>query len=104
MKRWLIHLIVYLLILGFTFLPVFGLMTMTILADAFGCRVDEGSIHPCPAFGTDIGGTLYTLGMSGWLMLFTFPVGAIILAVYTLLAVGEWLYSRYRKKKLTAVS
>src|SRR5690242_21706197 len=54
--------------------PVISVVVAGLLADHFGCHVDEGSVHPCPAFGTDIGDMLYFLGVMGWLMLLTIPV------------------------------
>jgi hypothetical protein len=54
------------------------------IAAAHGCAVDEGSVHPCLIGGTDYGELFYTLGVSGWLMLATIPLGfgaAVILLV-----------------------
>jgi hypothetical protein len=58
------------------------------IAGAYGCRVDEGSVHPCLIGGTDYGDLFYTLGVSGWLMLATIPLGflaALILGVVLLI-------------------
>jgi hypothetical protein len=41
------------------------------IAVSLGCRLDEGSVHPCLFMGQDIGGLLYAMGMMGWLMLAT---------------------------------
>ncbi|HEV3410649.1 MAG TPA: hypothetical protein VG095_10160, partial [Chthoniobacterales bacterium] len=48
-----------------------------IVANAHGCRLDEGSPHPCVIGGKDYGETLYALGVLGWLMLITLPIGAV---------------------------
>lgn len=45
----------------------FGLSHLT------GCRVDEGSAHPCLVAGIDIGGLLYALLMMGWLVILALP-------------------------------
>jgi hypothetical protein len=45
------------------------------IANAYGCRVDEGSAHPCIIAGHDYGGLLYSLGVMGWLMLVSLPAG-----------------------------
>jgi hypothetical protein len=39
--------------------------------------VDEGSVHPCVIGGKDYGQLLYTLGVMGWLMLITLPLGTL---------------------------
>ena len=45
------------------------------IANAHGCKVDEGSVHPCIINGKDYGQLLYTLGVLGWLMLALSPLG-----------------------------
>jgi hypothetical protein len=55
--------------------PVIVAVVSGNIAGAYGCRVDEGSVHPCLIGGTDYGELFYTLGVSGWLMLATIPLG-----------------------------
>ena len=50
-------------------------MTCAWIANSHGCKVDEGSVHPCIINGKDYGQLLYTLGVLGWLMLVTIPGG-----------------------------
>ena len=45
--------------------------------NAYGCKVDEGSAHPCIINGHDYGELLYSLGVMGWFMLVTIP-GALV--------------------------
>jgi len=52
------------------------------LANVLGCKVDEGSIHPCHLFGISIGPLLYELGVLGWLMLASLPLGAFALVIW----------------------
>ena len=59
-------------------------MTCSIIANAAGCRVDEGSVHPCVISGHDYGELLYTLGVMGWFMLITLPAGALAFAAWLL--------------------
>jgi hypothetical protein len=55
--------------------PFLSVLFTSAMASAFGCRVDEGSVHPCPGpFGLDLGELLYATGVMGWLMLVTWPV------------------------------
>lgn len=51
------------------------------LAFLTGCRVDEGSRHPCLVCGLDIGGLLYTLTTMGWLTIPMLPFMAITILV-----------------------
>ena len=46
-----------------------------------GCRLDEGSPHPCIVHGRDIGDTLYSMRLMFWFGMLTVPVGAIGLLI-----------------------
>jgi hypothetical protein len=68
--------------------PLLSVLFTAEVADALSCRVDEGSVHPCPGpFGTDLGELLYTTGMMGWFLLITGPfmLGTAILWIVILL-------------------
>ena len=60
---------VLVVISGFAFAPIGSVMLCGAIANAYGCKVDEGSVHPCIINGQDYGHLLYTLGVLGWLML-----------------------------------
>ena len=57
------------------------------LASVLGCELDEGSVHPCILFGSDIGATLYTFGVLGWLTLIGIPFAIGALVVWAIVAV-----------------
>jgi hypothetical protein len=50
------------------------------IANAYGCKVDEGSVPPCIINGHDYGELLYSLGVMGWFMLVTIPGGLVAFA------------------------
>ena len=90
---WLIYWIVLVLIGLVTLAPVASVVACSMIANAAGCHVDEGSVHPCVINGHDYGETLYTLGMMGWFMLITLPAGALAFVVWLialLLHRGAW--------------
>src|SRR5512133_3297011 len=66
---WILYWIVLFLIVLVAFAPVGSVVACGLIANAHGCRVDEGSVHPCLINGKDYGQLLYTLGVMGWLML-----------------------------------
>ena len=79
--------------------PFAAVLVAGAAATAFDCRVDEGSAHPCVVGAVDIGPALYVLGVSGWLMLATFPL--MLLTLVGWLAFGLWVaVRRYHGKKL----
>ena len=73
---WILYWLVLVLIFVVAFAPVGSVVACGLIANAHGCRVDEGSVHPCVINGKDYGQLLYTLGVMGWLMLVTLPAGA----------------------------
>lgn len=72
---WWIYWIALILILIFALWPAASVYFTYLIADANDCRVDEGSVHPCLINGQDWGGTLYAMGVMGWFMLGTIPLG-----------------------------
>ena len=77
---WIIYLLALVLILAFMFAPIGSVVACGWIANAHGCKVDEGSVHPCIINGVDRGEFLYQLGVLGWLMLVTLPAGAFAIA------------------------
>ena len=83
---WILYGIALVLIAAFAFAPVGSVMLCAWIANAYGCKVDEGSVHPCIIInGHDYGALLYDLGVMGWLMLVTLP-GGLLAFVFWLIA------------------
>jgi hypothetical protein len=90
---WILYWIVLILIAGLAFAPIGSVTLCAAIANAHGCKVDEGSVHPCIVNGHDYGQLLYTLGVLGWLMLVTIPAGLfafIIWLIILLLHRSSW--------------
>jgi hypothetical protein len=68
-------------------LPLIVALAAGGLAQALGCALDEGSIHPCPFLGMDLGELLYSLGVLGWLSLLTVPTGVGLLLIWLIAAI-----------------
>lgn len=76
--------------------PVGAAFVADLLANAHGCALEDGQIHPCVIGGIDWGWMLYGLFMTRWLMLFTLPMG--LLAFLTWLgALVFQLFAYWRK-------
>jgi hypothetical protein len=82
---WILYGVVLVLIGLFAFAPIGSVMLCSAIANAGGCKVDEGSVHPCIINGHDYGQLLYSLGVLGWLMLVTIPGGLFAFAVWFIL-------------------
>jgi hypothetical protein len=74
---WFWYLLALFVIVAFAFAPIGSVMVCAAIANAYGCKVDEGSVHPCVINGHDYGELLYSLGVMGWFMLVTIPGGLI---------------------------
>ena len=74
---WVLYLLALFAILAVAFAPIGSVMLCAGIANTYGCKVDEGSVHPCIINGHDYGELLYDLGVLGWLMLVTLPAGAL---------------------------
>lgn len=56
-------------------LPIVAFVAGAWIASSLGCRIDEGSVHPCVLHGHDVGGTLLAMTLIGGLAsFFTAPV------------------------------
>lgn len=100
----LLHGLVILAILILAFSPLISAMIAGAIANQYGCDLDEGSIHPCVVNGQDIGDTLYTLGVLGWLALGTIPLGLLVIAAYlvavAIFYLARWLLRRRRSASI----
>jgi hypothetical protein len=94
---WILYWIALALIILIALAPVFAVVLCSVIANAYGCKVDEGSVHPCVINGKDYGEMLYVLGVSGWVMLATLPAGAIAGATWLVALVLH--RSKWRKRQ-----
>jgi hypothetical protein len=82
-------------ILAFALAPVWVSLAAGAVATAYGCPLDEASVHPCVVLGADLGPRLHTLGVLGWFALGTFPIGLLVCALHA----GYTLWMRARRKR-----
>lgn len=78
----------YGIILLWMFGPLIPAIVAGVIAESFGCKLDEGSVHSCIVSGKDIGETLYTMGVMGFFAMGTFPSGILALIVFSVIV---WL-------------
>ena len=93
-KRMMIWALALILLFG-TF-PLLTLLSAVLFASAFGCQLDEGSIHPCIVLGLDSGGLLYPMAVGGWFVMFTIPLAGSALIVWLIVLVVLLFTRRHR--------
>lgn len=74
--------------------PALGLLVAVLLAKLNDCTLNEGFVTPCIVLGRDAGGTLYTLAVSGWLMLATLPIAGGLAIVWAAVEVAAAIRRR----------
>ena len=84
-------------ILLFGALPLVSLLLSMIIASPFGCRLDEGNVHPCMILGFDFGALLYAMAVSGWFALFTVPLAGLALIVWLIVLAILLVIGRQRR-------
>ena len=99
---WILGILGLVVIVVFTTAPLISAGIAGSIATANDCRLDEGSIHTCVVNGRDLGPTLYSMGVLGWFMLATIPIGLVVLVVYLsgMVIVGVLLSRRQKQKEL----
>ena len=75
-------------------LPLISVLCTYGLASILGCTVNEGGATPCPFMGVDLGETLVTMMVLGWLGLITLPVGGVALAIWLAAWIGRRIWGR----------
>src|ERR1043165_6871576 len=90
---WIWYFLVLFIIAAFAFAPIGSVILCGAIANAYECKVDEGSVHPCVINGHDYGELLYSLGVMGWFMLVTIPgglVGFVTWLIFLILHRAAW--------------
>src|SRR5690242_17050239 len=90
---WLWYVLALLPIGAFACAPIASVILCATIANAYGCKVDEGSVHPCIINGRDSGHLRYSFGFIGWLVLVTIPGGLFAFAgwlVFLILHRTSW--------------
>jgi hypothetical protein len=84
---WITYWIVLALIVLVALAPMGSVVACGLIANANGCKVDEGSVHPCIINGQDYGHLVYTLGVLGWLLLVTLPAGVFAFVIWLIILI-----------------
>ena len=77
---WKLFALLSILVALFAFLPMLGVIIAGPVAQAAGCALDGGSVHPCVIAGQDYGKTLYRMVLLGWLTIYTIPLAILAFA------------------------
>jgi Na+/pantothenate symporter len=96
---WIWYFLALFVIAVFAFAPIGSVMLCAAIANVYGCRVDEGSAHPCMINGHDYGELLYSLGVMGWFMLVTIPAGLLAFLGWLIFLI---LHRVARRKRVSA--
>lgn len=97
---WWVYWVLLALILVVALLPVISVVIAGSIAEANGCTLHEGFSNPCIVNGSDMGETLYALGVMGWFMIATIPLGGMaIMAWLVILVIHRIVWGRRQVAK-----
>ena len=80
--------------------PILSVIVAGTIASWNGCTLHEGFKNPCMVGGNDIGGTLYAMGVMGWFMIATIPLGAMAGLLWTIV----WIVLKRRATNRSTAS
>lgn len=78
--------------------PLLLALSASVIAQANGCALDEGSVHSCLVAGVEMGEALYTMFVLGWLTMMTAPLGAMAGLAWLVALVVVVILKLIRKK------
>lgn len=93
MKKSAIRIILLSIFIGV--LPIISLLLASLGATLFGCSTNESGTSQCPTVFGDMGEVLTLMGLFGWYVFYTIPVGLFGVLVGIILL----LISFFRGKK-----
>ena len=79
--------------------PIASVLIAGTIASWNDCTLHEGFSNPCLVNGTDIGPQLYQMGVMGWFMLATIPMGVIAFIAWT---IGWVVWTNLNRRKVDA--
>lgn len=94
---WQTYLLVLAIIAIVALSPMLSVAIAGGIATLGGCTLHEGNVNPCVFFGVDFGGLLYGLGVMGWFMLLTLPIGALAAAGWVVVLIGHIVRHSFRR-------
>lgn len=102
-RRWLTILSLALLavVTFVVWLPFLMVLTAGVIATQMGCRSSEAVVYPCFIAGHDMGGTLYLMGMMGWVAISIVPaMWATVVAwlIFALVRFALWMRRRMARE------
>lgn len=99
--RWSIvfHLVVIFLIILLAISPMIPVAIAGEIAERNNCTLHEGFVNPCVVNGVDRGETLYAMGMMGWFIIATLPIGLAVLSLYVIIVAGYYVFRWLKKRK-----
>ena len=64
--------------------PVIDVLICSTIAQIGHCQVSEDGPRQCLLFGADLGELAYSLGVTGWFFMFTWPVAILSVVLWLL--------------------
>jgi hypothetical protein len=92
----------FVLIVLFATAPLISAFIGGGIAESLGCTVTEGVSSPCLFRGSDVSETLSVMFVLGWFAFETLPLGALLLAIWLIVACIVVVIKLWRRRRREA--
>ena len=100
-----IYITTFFVIVVVALLPLLITIVAIAVANAYGCQVDESSVHPCIIGGIDHGADLQAGAMMFWFFLFSVPLAFVLFVVWLIVFIIHLVAaSNARKRAIVAAA
>jgi hypothetical protein len=83
-SRWMAIALAAIVLIGFG--PMLSALFAIVIANAWGCVLNEASGNPCAVAGFEVGDLLAGMFVFGWMELVTLPFGVLALLIWVVAA------------------
>ena len=101
MRARTVFIILLILILLVAFGPALIAVVSQTIAEWLGCQVDLNRVIPCVIGGKDYGQTFYDLGFLIWYSYLSLPAGAVLFAIWLVVAIITFIVTRRSRRAET---
>ncbi len=90
--------------IAYAITPIVSVLIAIVIADMYGCSVDESGSSVCITPIGDIGDFLSMMGIFGWYTFITIPTGLLGLIVAVILFAASFISKKQKESDITQVS
>ena len=99
-----IYITSFLVIVVIAMLPLLITIVAIAVANAYGCQVDESSVHPCIIGGIDHGADLQAASMMFWFFFMSVPLAFVLFLIWLVIFIIHLTRANAARKRALAAT